>query len=165
MKEWQQATKEELMAIQENETWELTDLPNGKNVIGLKWIFKTKYHVDGSVLKHKAHLVAKGYSQQQGIDFEETFSPVAGFDTVRILLALATQLKWPIVRPFGRVFTHRQDRVQAWPRTAYTSARQTAWRQGSVRIRLTEVGRFEPLSCKVLQNYAVVCKKSLGSVG
>ena len=61
-----------MMAIQRNETWEMINLPNGKNVVGLKWIFKTKYHANGSVQKHKTRLVAKGYSQQ-GVDFKETF--------------------------------------------------------------------------------------------
>ena len=93
---WQNATKEEIMAIQRNRTWELTDLPEGKYSIRLKWIFETKYHADGIVQKHKAHLVAKGYSQQQGVDFEETFSPVARFETMKTVLALAAQLKWPI---------------------------------------------------------------------
>ena len=59
--------KVELTTIQRNETWQLTNLPVGKNVVGLKWIFQ----------KHKSRLVAKGYSQQQGIDFGETFSPIA----------------------------------------------------------------------------------------
>lgn len=95
-KEWRCAMEEELMAITKNGTWELVDLPDGKNVIGLKWVFKTKYHVDGSVQKRKARLVAKGYTQQQGIDFDETFSPVARFEIVRILLALVVQLKWKV---------------------------------------------------------------------
>ena len=88
--------KEELMAIQKNETWEMVDLPEGKNAIGLKWVFKTKYHANGTIQRHKARLVAKGYSQQQGIDFEETCSPVARFETVRIVLALAAQLHWHV---------------------------------------------------------------------
>ena len=78
MEEWQNAMKEELKAIQRNETWELTNLPDEKNIVGLKWIFKTKYHVDGSVQNHKARLVAKGYSQQQGIDFEKHFLLLLG---------------------------------------------------------------------------------------
>lgn len=81
------------MEIERNKTWHLTDLPKGKNVVGLKWIFKTKYHADGSVQKYKPRLVVKGYSQQQGIDFEETFSPVAQFEMVRTIFALAAQLK------------------------------------------------------------------------
>lgn len=65
-------------------------------MIGLKWVYWTKYHADGTIQKHKARLVAKGYSQQYGIDFEETFSPVARFETVRTILALAAQLKWSL---------------------------------------------------------------------
>ncbi|KAI4347833.1 hypothetical protein L6164_008612 [Bauhinia variegata] len=76
-KAWQNAMEEEILAIQRNKTWELVDLPERKNTIGLKWIFKTKYNADGSIQKHKAQLVAKGYSQLQGVDFDETFSPVA----------------------------------------------------------------------------------------
>lgn len=91
--EWQNAMNEEIRSIQKNETWKLVDLPEGKNVIGLKWVFRTKFNTDGSILKHKARLVAKGYAQQEGIDFEETFSPVARFETVRVVLALAAQWK------------------------------------------------------------------------
>ncbi|KAL3500574.1 hypothetical protein ACH5RR_039667 [Cinchona calisaya] len=88
--------EEEIVAIRKNETWNLVDLPKGKKVIGLKWVFKTKYNTDGSVQKHKARLVARGYSQQRGIDFDETFSPVVCFETVRTILAMAAQLRWKV---------------------------------------------------------------------
>ena len=93
---WQDAMAEEMKCIQKNNTWELVDLPEGKNAIGLKWVFRTKYHADGRVQKHKARLVAKGYAQEQGVDYDETFSPVARFETVRTFLALAAQLGWPV---------------------------------------------------------------------
>lgn len=77
-------------------TWELVDLPEGKNVVELKQVFKTKHCACGGIEKHKAKLVIKGYSQQQGIDFEETFSPVARFETVRTFLVVVVYLNQPI---------------------------------------------------------------------
>lgn len=62
-KVWLDAMREEMSAIQRNKTWELVDLPKGKNTIGLKWVFRTKYNADGSVQKYKAWLIAKGYAQ------------------------------------------------------------------------------------------------------
>lgn len=68
---------DEIDAIEKNKTWELLDLPEGKDCIGVKWIYKKKLNVDGKVEKYKARLVAQGFSQQFGIDYNETFAPVA----------------------------------------------------------------------------------------
>ena len=90
---WRKAMDEEIATIEKNKTWKLVNLPKDKEVIGLKWIYKTKFKEDGSIQKHKARLVAKGYSQQPGIDFNETFAPVARIQTIRTILALAAQLE------------------------------------------------------------------------
>ena len=87
---------EEMKSIEKNRTWEMMELPKGKNAIGLKWVFKTKYTADGSLQKHKYRLVATGYAQQYGVKFEETFSPIARFETVRLVLAQDAQLKWQV---------------------------------------------------------------------
>lgn len=77
---WPKAMEDEIAVIEKNSTWELVDRPSDKEVIGVKWIYKTKLNLDGSVQKNKVRLVAKGYSQQPGADFNETFAPVARLD-------------------------------------------------------------------------------------
>ena len=84
---------EEIHAINKNNTWELTTLPEDHQAIGVKWIFKTKRNAKGEVEKYKARLVAKGYKQQYGIDYEEVFAPVTRLEIVRLLISLAAQMK------------------------------------------------------------------------
>ena len=81
---------------QRNETWELMELNEEKKVIGLKWAYKTEFHLDGKIQKHKANLVGKGYSQLAEVAFDEVISSVARMETVRLLLTLAIQLNWPV---------------------------------------------------------------------
>ena len=71
---WIKAMDEELEQIERNNTWELVPRPKDKNVIGTKWVFKNKLNENGEVIRNKARLVCKGYAQQEGIDFEETFA-------------------------------------------------------------------------------------------
>ncbi|KAD5317079.1 hypothetical protein E3N88_17025 [Mikania micrantha] len=93
---WVTAMKEELESLEAHKTWSLTDLPEGKHAIGLKWVFKIKTDAAGKVNWYKARLVAKGYVQEHGIDYEETFSPVAHFETIRLILSLAAQSGWKV---------------------------------------------------------------------
>jgi hypothetical protein len=88
-KKWRKAMDLEMEAIVKNKTWELVIPPEGIKRIGVKWIFRTKLNEKGEVDKCKAHLVVKGYAQRHGIDYSEVFAPVARWDTIRLILALA----------------------------------------------------------------------------
>ena len=116
---------EELHQFVRNNVWELVPRPNGVNVIGAKWIFKNKSNEHGIVIRNKSKLVAQGYTQVEGIDFDETFAPVARLESIRILLAIAShqmdiksaflngmlQEEIYVEQPKGFVDPHRPDDV------------------------------------------------------
>ncbi|KAK4327573.1 hypothetical protein Pmani_001980 [Petrolisthes manimaculis] len=88
---WMDAMKQEMSSIQENDVYELVELPKGSKALKCRWVFKKKILSNGSVERYKARLVAQGCSQKFGIDYDETFCPVARFESVRTVLALASQ--------------------------------------------------------------------------
>ena len=85
---WLMAMKEELKSMDDNNVWEMTELPKDSKRAGCKWVFKTKRDSKGIVERYKGRLVAKGYTQKDGIDYKETFSPVSRKDSLRIVMAL-----------------------------------------------------------------------------
>ena len=94
-KKWVNAIQEEIDALAENKTWDFVKLPfKGKNVVGCKWVYKTKHDSNGNVSRHKARLVAKGYAQMQGVDYDETFALVAKMATLRTLLVVSAAKDW-----------------------------------------------------------------------
>ena len=87
---------EEMTTLEKNGTWEIMDLPEEKKAVGSKWVFTLKYKSNGSLERYKARLVAQGFTQNQGLDYEETFAPVAKLNSIRILLSLAVNLDWKL---------------------------------------------------------------------
>lgn len=93
---WKKAMNEEMEALQKNETWELVKLPPGKKLVGCRWIYTLKLDSNGNIDRYKARLVAKGYTQKYGIDYGDTFAPVAKINTIRILISIAANEDWPL---------------------------------------------------------------------
>ena len=93
---WRAAMIEEMNALDHNSTWALVDLPVDKKAIGCKWVFTVKVNPDGSMARLKARLVAKGYAQTYGVDYSETFSPVAKLSFVYLFISLAATYSWAL---------------------------------------------------------------------
>ena len=87
---------EEYQLITKNDVWEIVPRLEKKSIMNSKWIYNIKHAADGSIEKYKARFVARGFSQKEGKDYEETFAPVARYTSIRTILALATVMKWKI---------------------------------------------------------------------
>ncbi|KAJ0534271.1 putative RNA-directed DNA polymerase [Helianthus annuus] len=127
---WKLAMKKEIQALEQNKTWTLEELPEGKRAIDSKWVYKLKYKPNGEIERYKAHLVAKGYTQLEGIDFHETFAPVAKLVTVRTLLAVAVKKSW---------FIHQLDVNNAFlhgdlQEEVYMKIPQGFYKKGETRV-------------------------------
>eukprot|EP01018_Ginkgo_biloba_P029061 Gb_03163 [translate_table: standard] len=94
--EWDEAMNAEYRSLLKNDTWDLVPLPKGRKIVRCKWVYRTKYATNGNVEKYKAPLVAKGFSQVEGVDYSETFAPVAKMNSIRLVLSLAVSHKWVV---------------------------------------------------------------------
>lgn len=95
---WKIAIQEELDSLRDNNTWRVDDLPPGKKALTARWVFKTKMFANGEIDKHKARLVARGFEQRPGVDFLDTYAPVARYDTIRLLFALIVHLRYTTIQ-------------------------------------------------------------------
>ena len=95
-KEWELAIKEEYESLMSNGAWELVEAPPGRNIVTCKWVFKVKRDAEGRVVRFKARLVARGFTQAYGVDYLETYSPVAKLTTYRVIFALAALEQWEV---------------------------------------------------------------------
>jgi len=85
---------DELLALAQNQTWSIVKLPKGKHVVGSQWVYKTKFNSDGTIDRHKARLVAQGFTQTFGVDYKETFAHVAKMNIVHVLLSVVVNNGW-----------------------------------------------------------------------
>ena len=104
-KEWKDAMIEEYQSIMKNDAWDVVPRLEGKSTVTSKWIYKIKHAVDGSIEKYKARFVAHGFSQKEGIDYEETFVPIARYTSIRSILALATVMNGRYTKWMSRLLS------------------------------------------------------------
>ena len=88
--------QEEYSSITKNDVWEVVPRPEGKSVVTSRWLYKIKHVADGSIEKFKARFVARGFSQVEGVDYEETFAPVARYTSIRSIISIAAEMGWKI---------------------------------------------------------------------
>ncbi|WCJ43066.1 Retrovirus-related Pol polyprotein from transposon RE1 [Euphorbia peplus] len=123
---WVDAMNTEFKALEDNNTWEIVDLPPGAHSLASLWVFKTKFLPNGDVERCKARLVAKGYKQTQGVNFHESFSPVAKVVTVRLLLAIGAAKNWAIHQiDVNNAYLHGtiEEDIYLTPPPGYTKAK------------------------------------------
>ncbi|KAL0370961.1 UNVERIFIED_CONTAM: Retrovirus-related Pol polyprotein from transposon RE2 [Sesamum angustifolium] len=93
---WKMAMDNEMSALVSRGTWELVEVPPNVDIVACRWVFTLKFRADGTLERYKARLLAKGFTQTYGVDYFETFSPVARFNSIRVLFSLAVNLSWPM---------------------------------------------------------------------
>ncbi|MCO5549284.1 hypothetical protein L7F22_002752 [Adiantum nelumboides] len=130
-----------LDAIERNKTWTLAPKPPMREVVSTKWIFKTKYKADGSLDKHKARLVARGFSQCPGVDFDETYAPTARMTTIRTVLCLAAHFGWVVLQmDVKSAFLNGEMEKSAFFTDSWTSKIQSIMRAMETRFEMTDLG-------------------------
>jgi hypothetical protein len=95
---WKDAMVEEYNPIMKNDLWEVVLRPKGKSVVTSRWLYKIKYVVDGSIEKCKAQFVARGFSQVEGVDYDETFALVARYTLIKAMISIVAEIGWKIIR-------------------------------------------------------------------
>jgi transposase InsO family protein len=136
-KEWKAGCDEEYKSLDDNKTWELVDLPEDAHVIGSGWVFRRKLQMDGTIKRWKARFVARGYEQTEGVDFHETFSPVASYASIRLVLAIAAALC---------LLLHQMDVVSAFLQGPIDTAIYVRQPEGYI------VAGSEHLVCRLLRS-------------
>ena len=82
--------------IMKNDVWEIVSRPEGKSVVTSRWLYKIKHGADGSIEKYKARFAARGFSQKEGVDYDETFAPVARYTSIGSIIAIASAMRWKL---------------------------------------------------------------------
>ncbi|GJR43157.1 retrotransposon protein, putative, ty1-copia subclass [Tanacetum coccineum] len=138
---WLNAMNVEMQSMKDNEVWELVDLPPDGKTIGHKWLFKKKTDMDGAVHTYKAHLVAKGFTQTPGIDYEETFSPVADIRAIKILIAIATFYDYEIWQMDVKTLMDISMKRYTWSNLKVLSARNIQIEYASSNVPFMDLSK------------------------
>jgi len=176
--DWQVAMNKELQALQDTKTWDIVSLPQGKKPIASKWFYKVKCKADGGIERFKARLVVKGFTQKEGIDYTETFSPVVKMTTIRALMTVAVKKGWHLHQlDVNNAFLHgdlHEEIYMKLPLGVYSDIPQAVCKLNKSLYGLKQASRqwYAKLSEVLLQrgykhsenDHSLFCKKATGSV-
>ena len=161
--EWEKAINEELKTLEEASTWEISDLPEGADLVGSKWVFRIKKDASGRVVRYKARLVAQGFSQVEEVDYFDTYAPVAKLSSLRTILALAARLDLELDQIDikgaylnGELTDDEIIYMRQPPGYPYPNANGRV-----LRLRKT-IYRLKQSSHRWYQKLTVICKETMG---
>ncbi|GJZ32833.1 putative ribonuclease H-like domain-containing protein [Tanacetum coccineum] len=144
---WVEAMQEELLQFKIQKVWTLVDLPSGKKAIGTKWVYRNKKDERGIVVRNKARLVAQGYKQEEGIDYDEVFAPIYRVEAIRLFLAFASFMNYPVYQMDVKKFPEKVYKVEkalyglhqaprAWYETLFTYLLDNRFHRGQINKTL-----------------------------
>ncbi|RVW48160.1 Retrovirus-related Pol polyprotein from transposon RE2 [Vitis vinifera] len=166
---WRKSMDDELKALEETNTWNIVHLPPGKHVVGCRWVYRFKFNPDGSIERPKSRVVAQGFTQHFGVDYKETFAPVAKMSTVKVLLSVAANHGWSLSQmDVKNAFLHgelEEESPRAWAcQVKFYSGRSWLTRSSADSSLYVQTGQTEKLMVLIYVDDLIITGSNADSI-